>query len=106
MAQNYISRGEVITIVAGEGKSYVSGTPYRINGFNGVALISVEEGERLSFQLEGIFELTLAGVSAGQLIYISALDALTTTPGGASLFGRAVTGSDANNKFYCRLLQS
>lgn len=104
MAQNYISRGEVITLTAGA--SYTSGTPYRVTGFNGVALISVESGEQLSFQLEGIFEFTLASVSVGDLIYIDGMDNLTLTSTANELFGRAITASDANNKFYCRLLQS
>ncbi|HDS30319.1 MAG TPA: DUF2190 family protein [Firmicutes bacterium] len=104
MAQNYISRGEVITLVAGA--SYTSGNPYRISGFNGVALISVGSGERLSFQLEGIFEFTLGSVSVGDPIYIDGSNNLTLVSNGNSLFGRAVTASDANDKFYCRLLQS
>ena len=104
MAQNYISRGEVITLTAGA--SYTSGSPYRISSFNGVALISVSSGEQLSFQLEGIFELTLAGVTAGLPIYITGANALTLNPSGNSLYGRAVTAADAGNKFYCRLLQS
>jgi predicted RecA/RadA family phage recombinase len=63
MAQNYVSHGEVITLTAGG--SYTSGLPYRISGFNGVALISVTSGQQLSFQLEGIFKFTLASVSVG-----------------------------------------
>lgn len=104
MAQNYISRGEVITLTAGG--SCVSGSPYRISGFNGVALISAEAGELLSFQLEGIFEFTLAGVTVGAPIYITSQNQLTLSAQGNSLFGRAVTASDASNRFHCRLLQS
>jgi predicted RecA/RadA family phage recombinase len=103
MAQNYISRGEVITLTAGA--SYTSGTPYRISSFNGVALISVDSGEQLAFQLEGIFELTLASVTVGAPIYITSGNALSLSSSGNSLYGRAVTASDANNKFFCRLLQ-
>jgi predicted RecA/RadA family phage recombinase len=104
MAQNYISRGEVITLTAGA--SYTSGNPYRISGFNGVALISVDSGKQLSFQLEGIFKFTLASVDLGDPIYIDGSNNLTLTSSSNSLFGRAVTDSDANNEFYCRLLQS
>ncbi len=104
MAQNYISRGEVITLTAGD--SYTSGSPYRINDFNGVALLTVESGDLLSFQLEGIFEFTLEGVTAGDPIYIDSNDDLTLTSTDNDLYGRAVTSSDANNKFYCRILQS
>jgi predicted RecA/RadA family phage recombinase len=104
MAQNYISRGEVITLTAGA--SYTSGSPYRIDNFNGVALLTVDSGELLSFQLEGIFEFTLAGVTAGDPIYITSGNVLTLTATGNSLYGRAVTSSDASDKFYCRLLQS
>jgi len=104
MAQNYISRGEVITLPAQT--SYISGRPYRIHNFNGVALISVDAGDELSFQLEGVFEFTLPGVNVGDPIYITSQNALTLTAQGNSLFGRAVTASDVNNKFYCRLLQS
>ncbi len=104
MAQNYISRGEVITLTAGD--SYTSGLPYRVSDFNGVALITVESGDLLSFQLEGIFEFTLASVSIGDLIYIDSNNALTLTSTDNDLYGRAVTASDSDNKFYCRILQS
>ena len=115
MAQNYISRGEVITLTARA--SHTSGTPYRISGFNGVALISVESGEQLSFQLDGIFEFEMTSVKVGDIICINAenkLSAFTVDPDGTLppayqhgwVFGRAVTGSDGNGKFYCRLLQS
>jgi predicted RecA/RadA family phage recombinase len=104
MAQNYISRGEVITLTAGA--SYTSGSPYRISDFNGVALITVESGDLLSFQLEGVFEFTLASVSVGDPIYIDSSNNLTKTASGNDLYGRAVTASDAGNKFYCRILQS
>ena len=107
MVQNYISRGEVIPLTAGA--SYTSGTPYRISGFNGVALISVGMGEQLSFQLEGIFELTLADVVVGEEIFIGPdgifIDS-DLVQEHRKLFGRALTNSDSNNKFYCRLLQS
>jgi len=104
MAQNYISRGEVITLTAGA--SYTSGSPYRIDGFNGVALLTVSSGDLLSFQLEGIFELTLAGVTAGDLVYIDSNDDLTLVSVDNDLYGRAVTSSDSNNKIYCRIAQS
>jgi len=104
MAQNYISRGEVITLTAGA--SYSSGTPYRIDDFNGVALLTVASGDTLSFQLEGVFEFTLANVSVGDPIYIDGSNDLTKTEIGNDLFGRAVTATDANGKFYCRILQS
>jgi len=104
MAQNYISRGEVITLTAGA--SYTSGSPYRISDFNGVALITVESGDLLSFQLEGVFEFTLSGVTVGAPIYITSGNVLTLTPTSNDLYGRAVTASDASNKFYCRILQS
>jgi predicted RecA/RadA family phage recombinase len=104
MAQNYVSRGEVISLTAGT--TYTSGLPYRISGFNGVALISAVSGEQLALQLEGIFELTLAGVTAGAAIYITGANALSLLSSGNELFGRAVTASDSSNKFHCRLLQS
>lgn len=104
MAQNYVSHGEVITLTA-DG-SYSSGSPYRISGFNGVALISVTSGQQLSFQLEGIFKFTLSGVSVGDLIYIDGSNNLTLTANGNSIYGRAVTASDANDQFHCRLQQS
>jgi predicted RecA/RadA family phage recombinase len=103
MAQNYVSRGEVITLTAAA--NYTSGTPYRISNFNGVALITVASGEQLAFQLEGIFELTLAGVTAGAPIYITSANALSLLAPGNDLFGRAVTASDSSNKFHCRILQ-
>jgi len=104
MAQNYISRGEVITLTAGA--SYTSGTPYRITGFNGVALLTVSSGETLSFQLQGVFEFTLASVIVGDPIYIDGSNNLTKTASGNTLYGRAVTATDSNGKFYCRILQS
>lgn len=104
MAQNYISHGEVITLTAGA--SYTSGLPYRISNFNGVALITVSSGDLLSFKLEGVFEFTLASVSEGDVIYIDSNDVLTLAEIGNDLYGRAVTASDPNNKFHCRILQS
>ena len=104
MAQNYISRGEIITLTAGAG--YTSGNPYRISGFNGVALLTVESGDTLSFQLEGVFEFTLASVSVGDPIYIDGSNNLTKTATANDLYGRAVTATDASGKFYCRILQS
>ncbi len=115
MAQNYISRGEVITVKAE--RQYASGDPYRINGFNGVALLATDIGETLSLQLEGVFEFAAHEneefpVAVGDAIYIrpdNTLHTVATTDEDkpdTHLFGRAVTGSDANGKFYCRLLQS
>jgi predicted RecA/RadA family phage recombinase len=104
MAQNFVSQGEVITLTAGA--SYTSGSQYRISDFNGVALLTVSLGDLLSFQLEGVFEFTLAGVSVGDAIYIDSNDDLTLVELGSDLFGRAVTASDSNNKFHCRILQS
>ena len=103
MAQNYISRGEVITLTAGA--THTSGSPYRISSFNGVALITVASGEQLPLQLEGVFELALAGVTVGAPIYITPGNALSLASAGNSLFGRAVTATDTEGKFYCRLLQ-
>lgn len=110
MAQNYISRGEVITLTS-EG-NYKSGEPYRINGFNGVALLTVEPGETLSFQLDGVFEFDLADVKIGELILMNTNDGDLHVAQPSwnediyKLFGRAVTASDTNGKFYCRLMQS
>jgi len=112
MAKNYISRGDVLTLTAQA--AHTSGSPYRISGFNGVALISVESGEQLSFQLSGIFEFTMSDAAeVGSRIFIDLNEGLHATGGGPQpigqdwiLFGRAVTASDAEGKFYCRLLQS
>jgi len=108
MAQNYISRGEVISLTAD--RSHESGRPYRLHGFNGVALLSVSSGETLSFQLEGVFELELAGVEIGDVILIdedNKLIRLIDDPGsGSAPFGRAISSTDADGKFYCRLIQS
>lgn len=105
MAQNYISRGEVITLTADGSRA--SGCPYRLHGFNGVSLLTVSSQEAMSFQLEGVFEFVLASVSVGDLIYIKDDGSLTSEDDGCQVvFGRAVAGSDANKKFYCRILQS
>ena len=107
MAQNYISRGEVITLTTE--CSYTSGQPYRINGFNGVALLTVGMGETLSFQLEGVFEFESSAdiIEVGDLIYIWSDGTLhPTNPVPCTVFGRAVTAMGANKKFYCRLIQS
>jgi len=110
MAQNYISRGEVITLTAD--KKYISGNPYRIANFNGVALCNVEPGELLPLQLGGVFEFSLEGVSVGDSIYIDHEDGifsamvLPVVADDDHLFGRAVTATDSNGKFYCRLMQS
>lgn len=109
MAQNYISRGEVISVTAG--REYFSGHAYRINGFNGVALIGVDEGNLLSFQLEGVFEFSLPGVKMGDIIYIDNQQNLLVDLNSLSIsqavfpFGQAVTGSDHKGNFHCRLLQ-
>ena len=105
MAQNYVSRGEVITVSVG--KEYKSGNPHRIKGFNGVALIDVVSGDEMSFQLEGVFEFALADVKFGDLIGITSDDRLTlnTHPEASIPYARAVTGSDKNGKFYCRIIQ-
>jgi len=107
MAQNYISRGEVITLTAKE--NYLSGKPYRINGFNGVALLTVKPTETLSFQLEGVFELESKAdvIEIGDLIYIWSDGTLhPTNPVPCNVFGRAVTVMSDEGKFYCRLVQS
>ena len=116
MAQNYISHGEVITLNARA--EYKSGSPYRIHGFNGVALISVVLGDLLSFKLQGVFEFELEGVKCGDLIFIDPDNNLTLSDGGFTyddkllrktvypIFGRAVAGSDGGKYFHCRILQS
>ncbi len=75
MAQNFISKGEVITLTAKA--IHASGKPYRISGFNGVALISVEPKEQLAYQISGIFEFTMPDIEIGNLIYIDPDNNLT-----------------------------
>lgn len=104
MATNYISRGEVLNLTADD--TYDTGKPYRIYDFNGVALSNAVSGDEFSFQVEGIFNFELEEVSAGDAIYIDGSNNLTLTGQGNRLFGRAVTGADTTNHFYCRLLQS
>ena len=120
MAQNFISNGQVITLKAKA--IHASGKPYRISGFNGVALISVEKGEQLSFQPEGVFEFTMPDIEIGNLIYIDPDDNLTLDHGGFTavtalpqedigrrtvfpVYGRAITAT-VQGKFHCLLLQS
>ncbi len=109
MSLHYISRGECISLQAT--KRYESGETCRVHGFSGVSLRTVEPGETLTLQLEGIFELELEKVDIGDLIYIQPSDGkLFDFEGWENveerfLFGRALTNSDSNNKFYCRLTQ-
>ena len=116
MAQNYISHGEVITLTAEA--EHQSGSPYRIHRFNGVALITVNAGDLLGFKLAGVFELKIENVNRGDLIFIDPDNNLTLSDGGYTsdekllrktvypIFGRAVTDSDPNGNFHCRILQS
>lgn len=107
MAQNYISHGEVITLTAE--REHQSGSPYRLHGFNGVALISVKKDDLLSFKISGVFEFELDGVDIGALILIRNGVLHPAQPSWSDefkIFGRAVTGTDSNVKFHCLILQS
>lgn len=103
MARNYMSAGEVLTLTAAA--AHTSGLPYRISGFNGVALISVAIGDLLTFRIHGIWKFALASVSVGDEIYITGANALTKTVGSNFPFGRATTATDAAGYFHCRVHQ-
>lgn len=106
MALNYAGSGRVVTLTAPANVS--SGQALRVAGLNGVALISASSGTPFTFQVEGIFTLTLAGVVAGALVYINTTTfALSTSSGaGKVIYGRAVTASDSAQRFQCRLQQT
>lgn len=104
MANNFVNRGEVLTLTAGDTRT--SGSPYRESGFNGVALIDAAQNEAYTLQVRGVFEFALASVSVGDLIYIDSNNDLTKTSIGNSLFGRAVAATDADGNFHCMILQS
>ena len=82
------------------------GNPYRESGFNGVALIDAAQNEAYTLQIRGIFEFALASVSTGDLIYITSGNVLTKTSTDNTLYGRAVTATDADGNFNCLLLQA
>ena len=104
MANNFVNRGEVLTLTAFGIRT--SGSPYREYGFNGVALIDASALESFTFQVRGVFEFTLATVNVGDLIYIDSNNALTKTSTDNDLYGRAVTATDADGNFHCMILQS
>jgi predicted RecA/RadA family phage recombinase len=104
MANNFVSRGEVLTLTASAART--SGSPYRESGFNGVAVIDAAQNEAFTFQVRGIFEFALASVTAGDLIYIDLNNDLTKTELANDLFGRAVTSTDSDGNFHCLILQS
>ena len=105
MANNFINRGEVLTLRAAEVRE--SGRPYREYGFNGVALIDAHAPELYTFQIRGVFEFHLSGVEIGDLIYIMPDNQLVTEEMTDShLYGRAVTPSDPDGDFNCLILQS
>lgn len=104
MANNFVNRGEVLTLTAAGART--SGSPYRESGFNGVALIDASQSEAYTLQVRGVFEFALASVIAGDLIYITVLGALSKTEGENTLYGRAVTATDADGNIHCMILQS
>jgi len=106
VAQNYAGSGRVVTLTATA--TTTSGQALRLSGLNGVALINAANGEPFTFQVEGIFTLTLASVTAGAAIYIDTVLGTLGLSGGAGkvFFGRALTASDSANKFACRLQQT
>jgi len=108
MANNFVSRGEVLTLTAANTRT--SGLPYREYGFNGVALIDAAQNESYTLQIRGIFEFgvlsPVATVSPGDLIYITSGNVLTKISTNNTLYGRAVTGTDADGNFHCLLLQA
>ena len=104
MANNFVNRGEVLTLTAADVRT--SGNPYREYSFNGVALIDAAQDEAFTFQLRGVFEFALASVVVGALIYIDSNNDLTLTSTANDLYGRAVTATDADGNFHCLILQS
>ena len=106
MAQNYVGSGRVITVSAPA--TITGGTPITVKGLNGVALISADSGQPCTVQLEGVFTLSLAGVTAGAAIYIDGTtgDLGLSSGTGKHFFGRALTASDGADLFQCRLQQN
>jgi len=116
MANNFINRGEVLTLHARDARE--DGKPYRECGFNGVALKNADPQESYTLQIRGVFEFDLPGVEVGDLIYIDWIGELMflaeddlvnraeNTALGWMLFGRAVTSSDVTGCFQCLILQS
>jgi predicted RecA/RadA family phage recombinase len=104
MANNFVNFGEVLTLTAAGSRT--SGNPYRECGFNGVAIIDAAINEAYTLQTRGVFKFALEGVAAGDLIYIDFNNDLTLTSVGNTLYGRAVTTTDADGNFNCFLLQA
>lgn len=108
MANNYISRGDTLSVDAK--RDYKSGEACRINGFNGIVLEDAKSGDSMAFQLVGIFQLELSGIKDGDAICITNDGKLKVMNEywhkDACAYGRAVTGTDSNGRFLCHIEQS
>ncbi|QFG09550.1 head decoration [Arthrobacter phage TripleJ] len=68
----------------------VSGNPYKIGQYVGVAQTSAAAGEKFTLWLDGSYDLTVTGtLTEGQAVYITGANALTATATGNYPFGVA-----------------
>lgn len=68
----------------------VSGNPYKIGQYVGVAITSAAAGEKFTLWLDGSYDLTVTGaLTEGQLVCITSANALTATTTGNYPFGVA-----------------
>jgi len=104
MAQNYISKGDIITFRAE--RDYISGSPHRIFGLNGIMLLNVKKGDLASFQISGVFRLTIKDANLGDWAFIGYDDKITTNDYERWLFGVVVSPPDENGLCNCLIQQN
>ncbi|WP_193774604.1 DUF2190 family protein [Vallitalea guaymasensis] len=90
MANNYIQKGNVITVTAS--KERTSGQLVIEEGFVGIVETSTKTGENYSLSLTGVYQLVVGdvAVSKGDLLYINSAEEITITDTDR-LFGKATT---------------
>lgn len=83
MAKNYIEDGDQVSCIAPVG-GFTSGTLYLVNGVVGVALSTVDAGEKGVLKIKGAFKLPVTGGNAapfGTRVYRLTAGTLSVTKG-------------------------
>ena len=91
--KNYISEGDVLTMIAPSG-GVVSGQPYLIGSAFGIAAAAAAQGEEFEMLTEGVFDVTKAGSQAwtqgAAVFWDNTARNFTTTASGNTRVGVAV----------------
>lgn len=99
MAQNYVQRGENITIPAPSDTT--SGDMVVMGGLHGVALVTASAGDDLTITTRGVFILSKVATDVfaiGDSVYFASADKLATaTADGNTLIGVAVEAEAAGS---------